>query len=84
MSVCSASGAQTPCSVTMPAMSDAGVTSKAGLATGVSAGSTATLPGLPPWLMPQTWRSSSAARSSMGMPRPSAQEKSMVDRGAAT
>ena len=64
----------TPFSVIIPVSSSWGVTSKAGLYTVTSAGAVRT---------PYRVRSSSAPRSSMGMPEPSARDRSMVDEGSA-
>ena len=58
----------------MPAMSSAGVTSNAGLYTGVSEGAV--------W-RPPVRRTSSPARSSMGMAAPDGIDVSMVEKGAA-
>ena len=65
----------TPSSVTTPVMSSAGVTSKAGLRTGVSGGAMRT---------PRTSRTSAAARSSIGTSAPSAVARSIELVGAHT
>ena len=66
---------RTPSSVTMPVMSSAGVTSKAGLNAAVPSGAIAT---------PRTLRTSSGLRSSMWMAAPSGVAGSSVDTGAQT
>ena len=68
----------------MPVMKRAGVTTKAGLATGFVSGAMATAAWAPLRSRPPTWRTSPPSRSSMGMRPPSGQAMSMVDNGAAT
>jgi hypothetical protein len=65
----------------MPVTSAAGVTSKAGFATGVVAGAMATSANLPAASSPRTLRISSAARSSIGICMPSAMPQSIVGVG---
>ena len=71
----SRSGRHTPASVINPVSSRAGVTSNAGLATGVAAGAIA-------WPPPML-NTSLASRSSMGMPSPLASVQSIVGEGTA-
>src|SRR5215470_13937071 len=74
-SVASAAGSQTPRSVMMPVSKRAGVTSNAGFATAVPEGAIAS--------PPEGSSTSSAPRSSIGMPSPSTSVQSMVAEGTA-
>ncbi len=65
----------TPFSVMMPVTRLWGVTSKAGLQTSTDSGAVR---------VPYRVRTSSLSRSSMGMPLPSARDRSMVEQGRAT
>ena len=76
--------AQAPRSLKMALTSQPGVTSKAGLATSSPAGNWRSADGTPRSSTPWRRRSSSPSRSSIGMCAPSAQAKSIVERGAAT
>ena len=74
----------TPRSVTMPVISRAGVTSKAGLAARVPSGASRTRAGVPSASTPLICVTSSAARSSISIAAPPLSVQSMVLAGAAT
>ena len=77
-------GRTMPHSVTKPAMSAAGVTSKAGLRARTPGAATRTEAHCPSGVAPATSSTSLSSRSSIGIPRPDGQAASNVGEGAAT
>jgi hypothetical protein len=73
-----------PRSVMSPVTSRRGVTSKAGLPTGLPGGTTSTRAGAPAASRPATQRTSSPARSSIGISAGSPTVQSMLGDGSAT